>query len=170
MRRQAFIALGSNIQPRHNLRAALTALAARFTVLGTSAVYQTPPWGLAAQAPFLNAVVQAASSQTPETMLATLHSIEAEQGRERRVVNGPRTLDLDLLLVEDQVIQSARLMLPHPRLHERGFVLVPLCDLASELVHPSLGETMGALLGKVDCEGIERIAPHPDALQPEQDE
>ena len=154
----AFIALGSNIDAERNLPAAVGRLAAtpglRLTAL--SGVYRTPPWGVEDQPSFLNAAAAAETTLSPLELLDALQAIENRLGRTREVRFGPRTIDLDLLLYAEQVIDSERLTVPHPRLHERGFVLTPLCDLAPELIHPVLNRAMADLLARVDVDGIER--------------
>ncbi len=153
-----YIALGSNIRPEANLAAAARALGGLVAITGRSPVYRTPPWGYAAQADFLNAVVAAQTALAPPDLLARLLALETSLGRERTIANGPRTIDLDLLCYDAQVLDTPQLTLPHPRLHERAFVLVPLCDLAPGLLHPVLGKTMAELLAGVETEGVVKIA------------
>ena len=152
----AFIALGSNIEPETHLAAAVRLLAEHVRITGTSPVYRTPPWGVTEQAPFLNAVLWVETALEPEPLLDLLLDLERRRKRVRTVRNGPRTLDLDLLSYEDRVLETERLTLPHPRLHERAFVLVPLCDLAPDWRHPVLRRTAAQLLAAVDRAGIER--------------
>jgi 2-amino-4-hydroxy-6-hydroxymethyldihydropteridine diphosphokinase len=156
----AFIALGSNLTPEDNLHAALRLLRRRMTIAALSRVYRTPPWGYADQPPFLNAVARAETDLPPEALLDALQAVEAECGRVRdpAVRYGPRTLDLDLLAVGAALLDTERLTLPHPRMHERAFVLLPLCDLAPDWVHPRLGLTARVLLARTDRTGIEEVA------------
>lgn len=139
----AWIGLGSNQgQTATNLLSALRALdrLPRTRVLQVSDAYRTPPWGVTDQDDFLNAVVELETDLTPDDLLTALLRIEASLGRVRTGPRwGPRLLDLDLLVFDDHVLDTPRLTLPHPRLQERAFVLVPLDQLAPELVIPGLG-------------------------------
>jgi 2-amino-4-hydroxy-6-hydroxymethyldihydropteridine diphosphokinase len=152
----ALIGLGSNIAPETNLAAGVRLVAEHVQVTGTSAVYRTPPWGGVEQADFLNGILQVESDLEPLALLDLLQDVERRRKRVRTVVNGPRTLDLDLVAFGNTVLQSERLILPHPRLHERAFVLVPLCDVAPEWRHPVLGRTARDLLAGVDQTGVVR--------------
>jgi len=159
MAHTAFIALGTNLGERlTNLRAAIAALSPQITVLTESHVYETPPWGYEDQPAFLNMVVKAETDLEPESLLTYLKQIEAQLGREKSVRWGPRLIDLDILFYDNLVIDTPPLVIPHPRLHERAFVLVPLADVASEFVHPVLGEFVWELLLKADMSGIEPLS------------
>lgn len=155
----AYIGLGSNIEAESNLRAARSHLDATPGIVLTAAsrVYRTPPWGFADQPPFLNAVLAMETTLEPLELLDCLLDIESRQMRERTIRYGPRTLDLDLLLYGSQAATGPRLTVPHPLLHERAFVLVPLCDLAPEFMHPVLGRPMKELLSRVERTGIEPV-------------
>ena len=152
----AWISLGSNIEAKANLRRGLALLAAQVQITAVSPVYETPPWGYTAQPPFLNAVAGLVIDREAQALLDLLQATEQACGRVRTIANGPRTLDLDLLLCGDRIIDTPRLQVPHPRLHERPFVLVPLCDVAPKARHPRLHKTMGELLPAVSREGITR--------------
>lgn len=150
------IALGSNLGDRlENLLVGVDELAiAEGVEIDTlSSLYETAPvGGPEQQGPYLNAALTATTTLTAAELLALLHRIEASRERERTVHWGPRTLDLDLLVHGDLVSSHPELHLPHPRLHERRFVLVPVCDVAPDLVHPVLGRTMRELLAALPVE------------------
>lgn len=153
---RVFIGLGSNVGDRQahleQARAALAALPGT-RLVAFSPVYETDPVGPVEQGPFLNAVAELATSLEPAVLRSALVAIETRASREPVELRqrwGPRTLDLDLLLYDDQVIDTPELSVPHPRLHERVFVLRPLCDLAPEVVHPTLGVTMRELLERME--------------------
>lgn len=137
----AYIALGANLGAlRATLEAALTELAAwpGIRVLAVSSAWHSAPVGC--EGPdYLNAVAAVETTLAPLPLLDALQAIEQRHGRERPYVNAPRTLDLDLLLYNDQQIRTERLTVPHPRLHERAFVVLPLLELAPGLVLPGLG-------------------------------
>ncbi len=143
----AYIALGSNLGDRlATLRAAVAEIAAFGAVLAWSSVYETAPVGYAEQPPYLNAVVALETELTPLALLAGLHEIERRHGRVRSFLNAPRTLDLDILLYDDRMVDESDVTIPHPRMHERGFVLVPLTEIAPDTVVPGRGETVASLL------------------------
>ena len=150
---RVFVALGSNLGPREaHLAFALRALRASegVRVVAVSPVFETDPVGPPPQGPYLNAVVELRTSLAPRALLERLLAIEAAAGRERRGPrNAARTLDLDLLLHGALALDEPGLCVPHPRLAERAFVLEPLCALAPELVHPTLGATLAELAARV---------------------
>jgi len=153
-----YIALGTNLGDRlANLRAALESMPPQVTVLGESHVYETPPWGYEEQPAFLNMVVKAETDLEPEPLLAYLKQLEVELGREQNFRWGPRLIDLDILFYDDLVLHSPPLVIPHPRLPERAFVLVPLVEVAPDLVHPELGRKISALLAGLDRQEIIRF-------------
>jgi 2-amino-4-hydroxy-6-hydroxymethyldihydropteridine diphosphokinase len=155
MQHIAYIALGTNLGDRSaNLRAALEAFPPDVRVLAESHVYETPPWGYADQPAFLNMAVRAETDLEPEALLGYLKQLEAQLGREPSFRNGPRRIDLDILFYDDLVLDESSLSIPHPRLHERAFVLVPLADLAPDLRHPVLGQTVREMLATNDSAGI----------------
>lgn len=155
----AYVALGSNLgEPRRQVLDALAALAGLpgTRVLQRSPLYRTPPWGVLDQPPFINAVAELETTLSPEALLQQLLAIEQRAGRVRAERNGPRTLDLDLLHVEGVGRDDPLLTLPHPRLAERAFVLLPLADIAPDLRLPERG-SVAELLARVDPAGCERL-------------
>ncbi len=149
---RAFIGLGSNLGDREaNLRQALEYLeqAPDTTVVRASSLYDTEPVGVEDQPHFLNAVAQLDTQLTPRQLLWNLMLVERRLGRVRSQRWGPRTIDLDMLLYEDAVMDEEDLQLPHPELAKRSFVLVPLVELEPLLVHPVTGETMLSLLQRL---------------------
>jgi 2-amino-4-hydroxy-6-hydroxymethyldihydropteridine diphosphokinase len=154
----AAFALGSNLGDRAaHLAAARERIAAAWGPLqACSMVYETEPVGPAGQGAYLNQVVVIAFGGAPEELLAGALAIEASLGRERRERWGPRSIDLDLLLHGERVRPGPGLELPHPRLHERAFVLVPLAQVLPRWRHPRLGATAGELLAGVDRGGVRR--------------
>ncbi len=155
----AYVALGSNLgDSRQQVLAAIDALDAlpATRVLQRSPLYLTPPWGVLEQPPFINAVVAMDTALLPEPLLDALLQIESKAGRVRVERNGPRTLDLDLLYMEGVIRADQRLTLPHPRMAERAFVLLPLSAIASTLEIPGQG-TVRALLENLDASGCERL-------------
>jgi len=154
----AYIALGTNLGERlANLRAAIQSLPPDVNVLAESHIYETPPWGYEDQPAFLNMVVKGETDLEPEALLTYLKQLEVELGREQNFRWGPRLIDLDILFYDDLVIDTPPLVIPHPRLHERGFVLVPLADVAAEFVHPVLGKHIWELRKAVDVSGIKPL-------------
>jgi 2-amino-4-hydroxy-6-hydroxymethyldihydropteridine diphosphokinase len=160
MMHRAYVALGANLdEPQAQVRNALAALSrlpqSRLAV--SSSLYRTAPVGLAEQPDFINAVAALDTELLPDDLLEALFAIERDFGRLRKAKNGPRTLDLDLLLYDDQVIDTQHLHLPHPRLHLRAFVIVPLAEIAPDCVLPGRG-TVAAWLPAVANQGITKAA------------
>ena len=156
---RAYIALGSNLgDPRQQVLAAMDALQALpdSKVLQRSRLYLTPPWGVLDQPQFVNAVVAIDTGLPPHALLDALHLIERRAGRVRGERNGPRTLDLDLLYMDGVLIDDARLTVPHPRIAERAFVLLPLADVAPDLHLPA--GTVSQLLARLDVHGCQALA------------
>ena len=154
------IALGSNLGDRPgNLTFALTLLREFVDNIETSSIYETPPWGILDQPRFLNQVVRGSTSLAPMRLLARLKRIEQEMGRQKTVRFGPRVIDLDILLYGERVIHYRRLQVPHPRMLERAFVLVPLAELSPGLVIPGSGRPVKEILSTLDQAGIVRVEP-----------
>jgi 2-amino-4-hydroxy-6-hydroxymethyldihydropteridine diphosphokinase len=160
----AAVGLGSNLpspagSPEQTLEAAMSDLAAAGTIVGRSSLYRTDPVGLADQPAFVNAAVTFTTALDPEALLDFLLATERRYGRDRRTAkpNGPRTLDLDLLLVDDLIVNTPQLTVPHPALAKRRFVLAPLAEIAPNLRHPILKKSIAELLAAVPPEGPNRI-------------
>ena len=161
----AYIGLGSNLgavgrSPGEMVREAIASLAALGSVVAQSSLYRTEPVGFAAQPSFINAAAALDTGLEPEALLDELLALERRSGRDRSRAekNGPRELDLDLLMVGGRRHTSERLTLPHPRLAERRFVLAPLAEIAPGLAHPLLGRTMQELLQALSDEGENGVA------------
>ncbi len=159
---RAWVGLGSNrAAPQEQLASALAALGALSDtrVLRVSSFYRTAPVGYAGQPDFINAVAAIETGLGPRALLDALLNIERRHGRVRTIPNGPRTLDLDLLIHGDQRIDQAGLTLPHPRMHERAFVMVPLAEIAPALVLPGRGTAADLARALMESQRVERIEP-----------
>lgn len=152
----AYIGLGSNLGDRlRNIEGAVERLSSVGTVSAVSSLYETKPWGVEGYQPrYLNQVVAVSTMLDPLEIVTELLAIEFALGRARKEKNASRTLDLDLLLHGDTVLVASGVTVPHPRLHERAFVLVPLVEIAPELVHPVLQRTIAELAEQADRSGI----------------
>ena len=155
----AYVALGANlIDPTTQVRAALAALeqSPESRVLSASSLYSTEAITADKQPDYVNAVASLETTLTPDTLLTALFDIENRFGRQREYHHAPRTLDLDLLLYDDQIIDTERLQVPHPRMHLRAFVLKPLTEIAPDTVIPGRGKAT-AWLPAVAAQRIERM-------------
>ncbi|MET0279018.1 MAG: 2-amino-4-hydroxy-6-hydroxymethyldihydropteridine diphosphokinase [Pseudorhodoplanes sp.] len=157
---RAFIALGGNVG---NARITLARAIERFCdgervrLLARSSDYKTPPWGVTDQPPFINSCIEVETALSPHELLTRAHEVERAFGRDRKVERrwGPRSLDIDILTYDDLALNEPDLTLPHPRLFERAFVLVPLTEIAPDgLVG---GHSLKQSLAKLDASGVERL-------------
>jgi 2-amino-4-hydroxy-6-hydroxymethyldihydropteridine diphosphokinase len=162
MEAEAFIALGGNVgdvRSTFDQAVALLCDGPAIRLTARSSDYRTPPWGVTDQPPFINAVIAVVTSLGPHDLLARAKACERALGRDRAREQrwGPRTIDIDLLAYDDVVINGAELILPHPRLFERGFVLVPLAEIAPD--REIDGVAVRDALSRVDQSGIEKLPP-----------
>lgn len=160
MSHRAFVALGSNLSnPREQVLRAFAELDALpdSHVVARSSLYRTAPLGYDNQPDFINAVAELSTKLTPHELLRQLLALETAHGRERPFPNAPRVLDLDLLMVDDLTIQDDVLTLPHPHMHERGFVLLPLMEIAPDILVPGRGQ-VNVLAQQCTDQGVERLA------------
>ena len=158
----AYIGIGSNLGDREaTIRAAREALNRKAGSVGaSSSIYDTAPWGPVPQGNYLNQVVRISTKLSPRELLTVLHDIERAAGRDREneVRYGPRTLDLDILLYGDRLVQEDGLTIPHPEMTKRAFVLVPLAEIAPDLAVD--GKLVRELVGRIDTSGVARHEPH----------
>jgi 2-amino-4-hydroxy-6-hydroxymethyldihydropteridine diphosphokinase len=158
MTERIYIALGTNIGDREgNLKTAKDALFPEVTVVRESSIYVTPPWGYADQPDFLNQVIEVSTHLEPLPLLRFLKDIENRMGRKKLIRNGPRLIDLDILFYGDRVVVIDDLQIPHPRMEGRAFVLVPLHEIAPDLIHPMLEISVREMLTGIDTSGVTRL-------------
>lgn len=160
MEKRIYLSLGSNLGDREgNLRQAIALLdAPGLRILRVSSLYETEPMEVRDQPWFLNLVVEAETGLFPKLLLARIRKIELELGRKRVRPKGPRTIDIDILLYGESVIDAAELIVPHPRLTERRFVLEPLAELVPDLRHPVNRRTIRELLAATAGQAVTKIA------------
>jgi len=144
----AYIGIGSNLGDRKEncFRAVQLLKENNISVLKESSLYETEPWGVKDQPKFINMVVMLETTKTPMELLNTLKSIESKMGRRPSKRWGPREIDLDILLYGDMIVDEEELKIPHPLLEKREFVLIPLSEIAPDLIHPISGKTISELL------------------------
>lgn len=149
-RSRAYIGLGGNIgDPRASMRLALARLRDSGDIITVSSLYETAPQGFVDQPAFLNAALILETALAPEELLEVLLNIEQELHRKRTFRNAPRTLDLDILLYDERVEDGPLLTIPHPRMHLRAFALAPLAEIAPDVCHPVLHQTLSDLLDQL---------------------
>lgn len=157
--RRCVLALGANLGDRlANLQDALRRLAPFVRIERVSALYETDPVGPPGQPPYYNAVCSGLTTLAPDELLRAVKAIEGALGRRAGPRWGPRPLDIDILLLDDVAVDTPDLTIPHPRIEERAFVLVPLADILPDLVLPRSGLTVAAAAARVGSEGVRRIA------------
>lgn len=147
----AYLLIGGNLGDRfYNLQNAIELIEEKCgDIIAISSIYETAAWGVTDQPSFLNQVIVLNTEQSPSQLMQSLLSIEHEMGRERREKMGPRTIDLDILLIDDIQMNADHLIIPHPSLHLRKFALIPLAEVAATKVHPVKNKTITELL--TDC-------------------
>lgn len=154
-----YLSLGSNLENREeNLKEAAASLPPQMLVKAKSHIYETPPWGYEDQPRFLNQVVKVQAYLQPELLLKHIKRLEIALGRKASFRNGPRLIDIDILLFDDLVMNTPALTIPHPHMHERGFVLLPLMDIAPDLIHPVNQKSVREMLATCNLGGIKQLA------------
>ncbi|MDR1020909.1 MAG: 2-amino-4-hydroxy-6-hydroxymethyldihydropteridine diphosphokinase [Synergistaceae bacterium] len=156
MAAEAALSLGSNVgDSLAALRRAVQLISERIgAVTSKSGVYETAPWGMADQPNFLNVCVIAATDLTPLGLLDTAKAIERETGRVERARWGPREIDIDIIFYDDLVLNDQRLKIPHPLMEMRGFVMIPLLEIAPGWKHPAYGWTVAEFVRGMDADGV----------------
>ena len=161
---RVYLGLGSNLGDRlANLERGLQILGERVRLVRASSIYETEPWGFVEQPAYLNCVVEGVSTVSPEGLLEVLKETERMVGREATFPGGPRVFDADLLFYGDRTVDLSHLKVPHPRIPERAFVLVPMAEIAADFLHPTLGVRVETLAARVEGrEGVLWYASPPE--------
>lgn len=150
-----YLALGSNLGDRlANLKQAVASLSPQMDVKAKSHIYETLPWGYEEQPKFLNQAVKIQTYLEPEPLLKHIKRLEIALGRKASFQNGPRLIDIDILFYDEIIIDTPELTIPHPRLQERGFVLLPMMDIAPDLVHPLTRKSIREMVAFCNLGGI----------------
>ena len=152
-----YIALGTNLGEREeNLKSALSSLPPTIQITRVSSIYETVPWGVLDQPDFLNQVLIGQTKLEPLDLLSFLKELESKLGRVPGNRYGPRMIDMDILFYDELILEIDELIIPHPRIEERAFVLVPLAELATDLIHPRSGNSIQVLMDNVRVSGVKR--------------
>jgi 2-amino-4-hydroxy-6-hydroxymethyldihydropteridine diphosphokinase len=162
VRKTVYLSLGSNLGARAaNLETAITRLSELGTVKAVSSFYESEPIGSLTQPWFINCAVALETERMPRQFLSAVLRLERDMGRRRTAVHGPRSIDIDILLFGNALVDTAELTIPHPALHERRFVLEPMVEIAPEVRHPALKKTMRELRDALPAgQKLRRITPH----------
>ena len=147
---EVYLGLGANLGDREkNIEQAVSYLEKHGTVMATSSFYETEPWGIIDQPIFLNKALHLRTRLAADKLLQCIFAIEKKLKRERVIINGPRTIDIDILIYGHAIIDRPGLQVPHPGMHKRTTVLLPLIEIASKVVHPVFRKTMAELLEEI---------------------
>jgi 2-amino-4-hydroxy-6-hydroxymethyldihydropteridine diphosphokinase len=155
-----YLSLGTNLGNRAaNLKQAVSSLSPQMRVMKKSSIYETPPWGYTEQDPFLNQAVMVTTILEPEPLLKHIKRLEVAMGRKASFRYGPRLIDIDILFYDDLILETPTVVIPHPYVHERGFVLIPLMDIAPDLMHPVMKRNIREMVAFCDdLSGIKKFA------------
>ena len=153
---KVFLGLSTNIGEKdNNLKVAIEEIKDFSEVINISSYYKTPPYGYLDQDDFLNMAMEITTELTPLELIFRIHEIEHKMGRVRKIKNGPRIIDIDILLFNDEVINQTNLKIPHPEMHKRNFVLKPLDEIAPSILHPILKENINTL--KINLKNPDKV-------------
>ncbi len=150
-----YLAIGTNMGNRMvNIRSAIDQLKHQFSIVSTSSVYETPPWGFTEQQQFLNMALSIECNMHPVKLLIVLKKIETELGREKTFQWGPRLIDIDIIYYGEKIYELQNLNIPHKEMHKRGFVMVPISEIAPDFIHPIIRKKNRVICDGLDTEGI----------------